>query len=327
MGGLQFIIRSSEALRLADISLAIMIRRALVIWASATLALSASAQTAPTLTSKVDTVSVDYVRDGDARTAKKIVLLTTPVSLTTEPVGRLTPDSSFTLTFPDMPPTFHALFTKQDVKARMTIYLPRNYDPAKKHPLLVYLNGGDGGDGNTLGVARGITGQQDFVCVSMPLFRAPGFQVQKANSPGKDFILTEPDGRAMWPLFKTMLEKVEALVPNIDKNHRVLGGFSNGAHAIAALVDGSDGEICKLFSSFLIVEGGGKLKHFEYLKGKPYLMVSSQSGSKPRALQIVEGARAAGARTAFLFEDVGKHDFPASAYPAVRAWLRGPVLE
>jgi dienelactone hydrolase len=274
-----------------------------------------------------DTVSVNYIRDGDTRTAKKIVLPAAPVSLTDEPVGRLAPDSSFTVSFPDVPPTFHALFTQQDVKAKMTIYLPRNYDPAREHPLLVYLNGWDGGDGNTLGVARGITGQQDFVCVSMPLFRAPGFRVEKANAPGKDFILTEPDGRAMWPLFKMMLDKVETLVPNIDKSHRVVGGFSNGAHAIAALVDGSDGEICKLLSAFLIVEGGGKLKHFEYLKGKRYMMVSSQSGSKPRALQIVKEAEAAGARTTFLFEDVGMHAFPVSAYPAVEAWLHGPALE
>jgi len=39
------------------------------------------------------------------------------------------------------------------------------------------------------------------------------------------------------------------------------------------------------------------MKHFEYLKGKLYMMVSSQSKSKPRALQIMEQAKAAGART------------------------------
>jgi len=240
---------------------------------------------------------------------------------------QLTPDSSFSIAFPDMPPTFHALVTKKDVPARLTIYLPRNYDRAKKHPLLVYLNGGDGGDGNTLGVARGITGQQDFVCVSMPIFRAPGYQSGKANSPGKSYVVTEPDGRAMWPNFKTMLEKAEALVPNIDKTHRVMGGFSNGAHTTAALIDGSDGEICKLFCAFLIVEGGGKLQHYEHLKGKRYMMVSSNSKSQPRALEITEQAKAAGAHTAFLLQDVGAHDFPRSAYPAVMEWLRGTVLE
>ena len=255
------------------------------------------------------------------------LLLAASASLTAAPVRELTPGSSFSVVFDDMPPTFYALFTKQDVQATMTICLPHNYSPAKQHPLLVYFNGWDGGGGNTLGVARGITGQQDFICVSMPLFRAPGIKVDKANSPGKDFILTEPDGRAMWPLFKTMLDKVEALVPNIDKSHRVIGGFSNGAHATAALIDGSDGEICKLFSAYLVVEGGGKLRHFEHLKGKLYMMVSSQSKSKPRALEIMEQAKAAGARTTFLCEDVGKHDFPVSAYPAVREWLHGPALE
>jgi predicted peptidase len=243
------------------------------------------------------------------------------------PVPPLAPDSSVTITFPDLPPTLHALFTKQDVPARMTIYRPRNYDRAKKHPLLVFLNGGDGGAGNTLDIARGITGQQDFVCVSMPLFRTPGYHVEKAGHMGKDFILTEPDGRAMWPHFKAMLDKVETLIPNIDKSHRVIGGSSNGAHATAALIDGSDGEICKLFCAFLFVEGGGKLQHYEHLKGKRYMMVSSQSKSQPRALEIAEQAKAAGARTTFLLQDVGTHAFPRSAYPAVMEWLRGPVLE
>jgi predicted esterase len=131
----------------------------------------------------------------------------------------------------------------------------------------------------------------------------------------------------MWPHFKTMLDKLEKLVPNIDPAHRVLGGFSNGAHATAALIDSSDGEITPIFSAFAVVEGAGKLEHYERLKGKPFLMVSSSAKSKPRAEQIVEAVKAAGARTTFLFEDVGKHDFPASAYPAVRIGLRGPALE
>jgi predicted peptidase len=239
----------------------------------------------------------------------------------------LTPDSSITVPFPDLPPTLHALFTKRDVPARMTIYLPRNYDRAKQHPLLVFLSGGDGGAGNTLGVAQGITGQQDFVCVSMPLFRAPGFHVEKAGQMGKDFIITEPDGRAMWPHFKRMLDKLEVLVPNLDQRRRVIGGSSNGAHAIAALIDGSDGEICKRFSAYLMVEGGGKLQHYEHLNGKLFMMVSSQARSQPRALEITEQAAAAGARTTFLLEDMGSHGFPKAAYPKVMAWLRGPVLE
>jgi predicted esterase len=135
------------------------------------------------------------------------------------------------------------------------------------------------------------------------------------------------DGRQMWPGFKTMLTKLEEIVPNIDPAHRILGGFSNGAHATASLIDESDGEITRRFSAFLFVEGGGKLQHYELLKDKPFLMVSSNAKSRPRAQQICDAAKAAGAKATLVVEDVGKHDFPTSAYPAVRQWLRGPAME
>lgn len=248
-------------------------------------------------------------------------------NLMAQPAQRLAADASISFSFPDMPPTFHDIVTGRNDQARMTIYLPRNYDPARKHPLLVYLNGGDGGDGSALGIARSITGQQDFVCVNMPLFRAPGYQPTKPGSPGGNFIITEPDGRSMWPHFKAMMDKLESMVPNLDPSHRVIGGSSNGAHTIAALIDGSDGDLCKIFSAFLFVEGGGKLVHYEHLKGKLFMMVSSQSKSQPRALEITAQAKAAGARTTFLLQDMGTHGFPEAAYPKVMAWLRGPVLE
>ena len=69
------------------------------------------------------------------------------------------------------------------------------------------------------------------------------------------------------------------------------------------------------------------MQHYERLKGLPYLMVSSSAKSRPRAEQICAAAKAAGAKATHLAVDVGAHDFPASAYPAVRAWLRGPALE
>ncbi|MDP4291536.1 MAG: hypothetical protein Q8908_10690 [Bacteroidota bacterium] len=243
------------------------------------------------------------------------------------PKPRLKPGENFTIQFPEMPPTFYALFQKKEVKAQMTVYLPSNYDPAKKFPLLIFFNGWDGGDGTTLGYALGLTQGRDFVCVSMPLFRAPGYQVLKANSPGENFIMTAEDGNYMWPFFKTMLDKVGELVPNIDTAHRILGGFSQGAHATAALIDGSGGEATRLFSAFLIVEGGGKMKHYEWLKDKDYMMVSSSAKSRPRAEQICEAAKEGGARTTFLCEDVGKHDFPVSAYPKVRIWLHEVAMK
>jgi hypothetical protein len=219
-----------------------------------------------------------------------------------------------------MPLTFYDLYAKKDVKAQMTVFLPRNYDPGRRHPLLVFLNGGDGGIGSNPGVARALSEERDFVCVSVPLFKASD---PKALG---GYIMHDADARYMWPFLRTMLAKLDEVVPNVDPGNQVLGGFSNGAHASAGLIDESDGEIARRFSAFLFVEGGGRMKHFELLEGKPFLMVSSNAKSRLRAQQICDAAKAAGARATFVCEDVGKHDFPVSAYSAVREWLRGPAM-
>lgn len=240
---------------------------------------------------------------------------------------KLAPGTSFTVTFPDMPQTFFAMQQKKDVPAQMTVYLPTNYDPAKKFPLLVWLNGGDGGDGTTLGVARGVTQGRDFICVSVPLFQASLAPVSGPKGQRPGFVINAADGKVMWPHFKTMVDKLGTLVPNIDQQHQILGGFSNGAHATAALIDASDGEIARRFTAILFGEGGGKLERYELLKGKPFLILSSNSKSLPRAKEILDAAKAAGAKTTLIFEDIGKHGFPESAYPKVLAWLRGPARE
>jgi len=79
---------------------------------------------------------------------------------------KLVPGGTVIVTFADMPPTFHAISAKNSTPARMTVFLPRNYDPAKQHPLLLFLNGGDGGAGANPGVARALSEERDFVCVS-----------------------------------------------------------------------------------------------------------------------------------------------------------------
>ncbi len=259
--------------------------------------------------------------------ASVLVVCTIASYASAEPAPKLAPDSMFTVAFPDLPPTFYAVFEKKDVKAQMTVFLPSNYDLARKLPLLIFLNGWDGGVGDNPGMARSLCKGKDFICVNMPLFKAGDFRVDKPNVPGAGFVMCAEDGKYMWPHFKLMLEKLDALVPNVDPAHRILGGFSNGAHATAALLDGSDGEVARRFSAFFFVEGGGRLQHYDLLKSKPFLMVSSNAKSKSRAQEICDTAKAAGAKATLLVEDVGKHDFPVSAYSAVGQWLHGVVRE
>ena len=233
----------------------------------------------------------------------------------------LTPGAAFYIQFPEMPPTFWAMESSSKDPAQMTFTLPKNYTPTGKFPLIVFLRGGNGFNRGVEHIVSVITQDQDFVAASMPLFKkiAP-------KDPGGKVIMQPEDARYMWPFFRTMLAKLFEAVPNIDKDHMVIGGFSNGAHSTQGLLDESDGEIAKQFSAFFFIEGGGRLKHYELLTGKPFLMVSSQTGSKRRAQEICDQATSAGALTTLIFEDAGGHTIPAKAAPAMRAWLFGPAL-
>ena len=76
----------------------------------------------------------------------------------------------------------------------MTVFLPTNYAADRKHPLLVFLSGGDGGAGSNPGVARAITEEKGFVCVSVPLFKATA-----PKEPGGEIIMRNPDGASCKP--------------------------------------------------------------------------------------------------------------------------------
>jgi predicted esterase len=243
-----------------------------------------------------------------------------------EAAPQLLAGRTFTIQFPEMPPTLYDLLESKDIKPQMTVFLPQNYDPQHKHPLLIFLGGGNGGQGGNPAVARKLTEEKDFVCVSLPLFKEKIVSAAPGNGTARMIIRAE-DCKFAWPLYRTMLAKLEAAVPNIDPAHRVLGGFSNGAHAAAGLIDQSDGEVARRFSAFFFGEGGGRLQRYELLKGKPFLMLYGSEKSRNRAQQIYESALAAGAKaTLHEMKNVG-HAFPESEYPAVRAWLRGQALE
>ena len=245
------------------------------------------------------------------------------VGLGREAAALLTPGSTFTIPFPEMPPTYWSVATSNQGPARLSISLPKNYAPGGKFPLLVFLHGGSGGNGGPkAAIVSAMTEDQDFVCASMPFFKkiAP-------KDPGGNVVMRDEDARHMWPFFRTMLTKLFDVVPNIDRSQMTIGGSSNGAHATQGLIDESGGEIARQFSAFFFIEGGGRLKHYELLKGKPYLMVSSQTASKPRAQEIIDQATAAGAATTFIFEDAGGHTIPMKAVPAIRAWLIGQATK
>lgn len=237
----------------------------------------------------------------------------------------LVPGQTFTIRFPDLPPTFYRLDTEEKIPTQMSVFLPANFDRNRKHPLLIFLEGGNGGGATNPKVPRALSEEKDFVCVILPLFKEkllpklpPG---EGSNIPR---ILMHPEEAAyMWPIFKTMLARLDEVVPNLDPEHQTIGGFSNGAHTIAAMIDDANCDLSQRFSGFFLVEGGMRIQHFETLKGKAILMVWGSEQLRTRGQANCDAALAAGAKASlYIMNNVG-HDFPVREYPAVRAWLRG----
>ena len=274
------------------------------------------------------TVRVVYSLNADrARVASNITVLPVATAAVGGQAGAipqppLRPRQIFSLQFPDLPATFDEQVEAKGINPQMTVFLPSNYAPDRKHPLLIFLNGGTGGRGDNPGIARALTEDAEFVCVSLPLFHkaAPG-------SAGYDVVIRDADGRSMWPFYKRMLAELERAVPNIDPARRILGGTSNGAHAVQAIVDQSDGEAAEMFSAFFLVNGGGRLQRYDLLKDKPLLMAYGDKALRASRLsEIVAAAKSGGtALTTYEMKGVG-HAFPASEYPAIRKWLRGAAL-
>jgi dienelactone hydrolase len=207
----------------------------------------------------------------------------------------------------------------------MTVFLPRNYDPKRQHPLLIFLNGGTGGNGANPAVARRLTEERDFVCVDFPLFKAPDPQAPAGAKPAMK--MTDEDYRLMWPLYQQMLARLDRAVPNIDPAHRVLGGFSNGGHTTAGLIEQSNGEVPKQFCAFLFVEGGGRIQRFDLIQGKPLLIVYGDKSTRQTRIDEIRGvAEAAGVHVKTQAMINTGHAFAETAYPEVRSWLYESAL-
>lgn len=117
------------------------------------------------------------------------------------------------------------------------------------------------------------------------------------------------------------------VIPNIESDHNVLGGFSNGAHSIAAIVDANDRDLLSRFDHFILVEGGLSLANGENLAGKDVLVMYGGStegrhGYVVEALDAVYDRLLAGGANAtrVIMEDTG-HALPGKFYPRIAAWV------
>ncbi len=232
----------------------------------------------------------------------------------TELKALVAPGASLKFDFPEL------TVDRKGALAACHLTLPAGYEAAKKYPLVVWLGGGEGGNqpnGSFLPAG-------DFILVGLPYPKGANNPTQ-ANMVG--------DYAKVWTFQRFMLDEIAKVVPNIDKSHSIIAGFSNGAHAIDGMLRLSGRpKLTDYFGIFLFADGGGtgytSLGALPDLKGKfAYACWGSEKGSnKPNTSHLPKALKAKGA-TVVGSEMAGVgHAFAETEHPKVAEWLAKVAL-
>ena len=248
---------------------------------------------------------------GDVKPAAKAVVKPVPRPTLKALVA---PGASLKFDFPEL------TVDRYGAMAACHLTLPADYDAKRKYPLVVWLGGGEGG--NTPN--KSFLPEGDFIVVGLPYPKG-------ANNPAQANMVG--DYAKVWTYHRFMLDEIAQLIPNIDKSHSIIAGFSNGGHAIDGMLRLSGKpKLTDYFSVFIFADGGGTVYSSKGslpdLKGKfAYACWGGEKGSNklatgqlPKALKA-KGATVVGSEMA----GVG-HSFAESEHPKVAEWLEKVAL-
>jgi hypothetical protein len=243
---------------------------------------------------------------------------------------KLEPNARFYFEFPDLPDTLATKATGNKQPPRLTARLPANYSRERKFPLFVFLNGGDGGRGDSLPLDRTVVGSNDFICVNLPLFK----RTYDTNDGG---LISVDDFDTVSRAYRVMLDKLLVTVPNTTPERSAFGGFSNGAHTTALLLAGQDELILQHFRSFYFVEGGAALAanvlHKTALKRCRFLLMrgdyverSPRTGSHHLFTALEYLAMENKLNFTSIIMENTEHAFPRKHQTLLGQWVRGEEL-
>jgi hypothetical protein len=225
-----------------------------------------------------------------------------------------------TLYFGQADATLHNRITGEGDSTLATLYLPPGFRADRSYPLVCFLRGGYGGDGRAAEELSWMFGRE-AVLLNLPLFKE---EVEPLREDGSNrvsrWIVREADAEAIWRNVGPVLDSVRAIVPGIRPETSVLGGFSNGAHTIAVLLNTKGDKLLEYFDNFLLIGGGQGLRNTALLRRKDLLLM--QGDQEGLLLEpIFRQARKERVYVEYVEMENTGHSIPPGYYPRLRDWI------
>jgi hypothetical protein len=202
--------------------------------------------------------------------------------------------------------------SNQSDPARFTVRIPETYSPDKPVPLILFLRGGGGSD-NCDG-AKSFVDSSKYVLVAFPYS-------QKYPSPKK--AIDADQSEKLIEFQKPMLERLQALIPNTNPDHRVVVGSSNGAHMIAVGVCDGWSDFLDYFSTFVLHEGGSceSHKYSKFRRKEVYVLMGSKSEALGFAEWVAKEMKQARVRPDIFVAEGEGHGMGNASKEAIRKWI------
>lgn len=252
-----------------------------------------------------------------------LVLVVTFFCLAITKAQTFKPDSVYTYTFPELSLPFCSQIEGDNKPTSLSFYLPAGYCAKKTYPLVLYIAGNKGGHGTLAWRGKEIFDTTSIITVNFPLYKEnyEPLLADKSNFLAHRLI-TDKDADKIWENYSTLLDTLFQIIPNVDKKNTFMGGFSNGAHATAALINNHADELTKYFSNFYFIEGGANLKNLDAMQNCNLLFFKGGASKWNKLIIPYEKAKGVGINADFItMEGIG-HAFPKEYYPHLIDWVK-----
>ncbi len=225
----------------------------------------------------------------------------------------------------DFPQCLVEMDSGKSVDKFATAVLPENYDPANTYPMLIFLGGGVGGLGNGPDDALFLSEKKNFIAVNLPLFKE-----SLSNGPPPPIYINPNDFKHIAKQYSRILKLLREKIPNIANTGNVIGGFSNGAHTVGAIVE--DKTLSKQFSHYILAEGGAEVNKISK-ESKAIVLIGEKSPYGLGGLRVDKKGKVKNYPSQFA--DLAKkknvtfivmigfgHEFPEEYKIVARDWLK-----